>query len=115
MIQLEKISYIGIRYCLKCGDETDHELIYLDKYLKAGRCLTCNQVFDNRGILIGAYYHDFVERVLMKPFKIYKELEKSPRGIQKLWFLFRFMGQFFKEPKKELHNLHQMYKRHTFK
>ncbi|MGE5582367.1 MAG: hypothetical protein ACM3X9_07495 [Bacillota bacterium] len=115
MILLEQISYIGIRYCLKCDDETDHELIYLDKYLKAGRCLTCNQIFDNRGILIRTYYRDFVERILMKPLKIYKELEKSPWGFQKFWLFFRFIGELFKEPKKELHNFHQMYKRHAFK
>ncbi len=114
MIYLEKKSIVGIRYCLKCGDETNHELIYLDKYLKAGRCLICNQQFDNRNFLISIYYQDFVERILLKPLKIYKDLEKSPKGVKKFLVFFRYIGQIFSEPKKELNNLRQMYKRHIF-
>jgi hypothetical protein len=112
---LKETNYTGIRYCLQCGDETDHELIYLDKYLKAGRCLLCNQQFDNRGFLIRVYYHDFVERVLTKPLKIYQDLEKSPKGLKKFSLFMKYVGQIFSEPKKELRNLHQMYKRHIFK
>lgn len=111
---MEKINFVGIRYCLKCGDETEHELIYLDKYLKAGRCILCNQQFDNRGILMRIYYQDFAERVLIKPLKIYKDLKKIPKQ-KKFWLFFQYIGQFLNEPKKEFNNLRQMYKRHVFK
>lgn len=112
---MEKTSFVGIRYCLKCGDETEHELIYLDKYLKAGRCLQCNEEFDNRGFLVRVYYQDFVERTLTKSLKIYKDLKKLPKSRKRFWLFMQFIGQILKEPQKELSNLRQMYKRYHFK
>jgi hypothetical protein len=112
---LEEVNYVGIRYCIKCEEETDHELIYLDKYLKAGRCLSCNQTFDNRGILIHIYYHDLLtESILLKPLMLYQELKESTKSQRKIPLFIRFVILVLKEPKKEFSNLLQMYRRHKF-
>lgn len=112
---MEKISFMGIRYCLSCRKETDHELIYLDKYLKAGRCLSCNETFDNRGNLIRIYYHDLLlESILFKPAMLYREVENSTQSQRKITFFLKVIARFFKELKNEISNFRQMYLRHKF-
>jgi hypothetical protein len=98
------------RYCVSCQKEQEHLLIYLDKYLKSGRCLTCNQEFNNKDILFDVYVHDTPERFQKKSLRFYHDFmsprhSKSSKKISR----FRMIMDLFKVPFKEFYNVNQIW------
>ena len=109
------IQYKGFRYCLKCQEETEHILIYLDHYLKAGRCTSCGEEFNNRENLLNIYLHDMLERILSKPFRVYQEVEVSPVPSKKQIAAYnRLFKRALGKPSRELQNLSQILKKYDF-
>ena len=103
------------RYCVSCRNEHEHLLIYLDRYLKSGRCLTCNQEFNNKDILFDAYVHDTPERYHTKSLRFYRDFlspyhSKSPKNINR----FRMLLDLFKVPFKEFYNVNQIWGNYDF-
>ncbi|NLJ79459.1 MAG: hypothetical protein GX335_00320 [Firmicutes bacterium] len=90
----------GTRYCCSCQEETEHLFIYLNHYLKAGICLNCGERFTNRRNLLEIYLHDFPRRLLSKPERLYRELDKIPlRG--KKQFYQGIISRLLRKPAKE--------------
>ena len=112
---MNTIHYKGFRYCFKCQEETEHILIYLDHYLKAGRCSSCGEEFNNRENLLNIYLHDMFERILSKPYRVFQEVDVSPRpSRQQIASYNRLFRRALGKPSRELHNLGQILKRYNF-
>lgn len=112
-MQTTKIT--GIRYCFRCKEETDHELVYLEQYLKAGRCLICGAEFNNRGNLFKVYIHDLIERILTKPYRVYYEFETQPVKSKRRLSLYKDMiKRVFVKPSAEIQNLIQIWRKYRF-
>ena len=69
---MEISTYCQKRYCISCQSEQEHRFVYLDRYLKSGRCLTCNYEFNNKDSLFDIYVHDTIERMLCTPLQIFR-------------------------------------------
>ena len=103
------------RYCLSCQQETDHVLIYLDNYLKAGRCISCGEEFNNKENLLNIYLHDMVERVLSKPLRVYQKVEHWPPSPVKDISAYKgLIKGILSKPPKEFVNIVQILKEYEF-
>ncbi|MCD6427423.1 MAG: hypothetical protein J7L03_04955 [Caldisericaceae bacterium] len=64
----------AILYCIHCGKETPHELVYIGNELQKIKCLTCGmEIFFDKKKLLLTYSEDLVKRILTKPSRISKE------------------------------------------
>ena len=108
-------KYNGVRYCINCREETDHTLIYLDRYLKAGKCNDCGDEFNNRENLLDAYMKDMFERFLSKPYRVTQQYSYMPTsGKKHMLISCELMKSFFSKPAREAHNLSQIWRKQTF-
>jgi hypothetical protein len=90
-------------------------LIFLDRYLKGGRCTSCGDEFDNRENLLNVYLHDAFERFLSKPLRVYQEVEHWPPPRKKQLSTYtKLIKRAFGKPTRELQNLGQIWKRSDF-
>ncbi|MFH1487414.1 MAG: hypothetical protein ABII06_00770 [Pseudomonadota bacterium] len=109
------VHYKGLRYCLKCQEETEHVLIYLDHYLKAGRCTSCGEEFNNRENLLNIYLHDMFERILSKPFRVFQEVEVLlPPSKKQISNYNQLIKRMIGKPSREIQNLSQILKKYDF-
>ena len=109
------IQYKGLRYCLNCREESEHVLIYLDHYLKAGRCTCCGEEFNNRENLLNVYLHDMFERILSKPFRVYQEVDVWPTPSKRQITTYnQLIKRALGKPSREFQNLSQILKKYDF-
>lgn len=103
------------RYCIFCRSEQEHQFIYLDRYLKSGRCLSCNHKFNNRDDLFDVYVHDTIERILSKPLRIFRNFgrlhsaQPHPSAKKSGWIptCIKLIGD-------EVRNVHQIWSTYDF-
>ena len=108
-------KYDGIRYCLKCRKETEHTLIYLDKYLKAGKCSICGDEFNNRENLLNVYMKDMFERFLSKPYRVSLAYSYMPTSRKKhVLISCELMKSLVSKPAREARNLTQIWRKQRF-
>ena len=68
----------ALLFCLHCNKETDHTIVYKDRYLEDIKCSICgNEIRINREKLLETYTADFIDRVLTKPHRITEEMKKD--------------------------------------
>ena len=65
-------------FCLHCNKDTHHVVTYVGNTLKSIRCAQCGSEIEiRREKLIENYAVDFIERILTKPYRMTRELEKD--------------------------------------
>lgn len=64
-------------YCTHCGEETDHEITYINEEIKSVRCEQCNRTKELRVDLSKEFYKEVYERVSTKPTRITKEYQED--------------------------------------
>jgi len=65
-------------FCLNCNKETEHTMIYKDKYLEDIKCNICgNEIKVNREKLLETYTADFIDRILTKPHRMTEEINRD--------------------------------------
>lgn len=65
-------------YCLHCNRDTSHIVTYVGKTLRSIKCTECGSELEiRREKLIENYAVDFIERILTKPYRMNRELEKD--------------------------------------
>lgn len=65
-------------FCLHCNKDTPHTVTYAGKTLKSIKCAECGSEIEiRREKLIENYAVDFIERILTKPYRMTRELEKD--------------------------------------
>ena len=108
-------KYTGIRYCTNCGEETEHTLIYLDQYLKAGKCNDCSDEFNNRENLLNVYMKDLFERFLSKPYRVSQQYSNMPTSRKKhMMISCELMKSLVSKPAREARNLSQIWRKQDF-
>jgi len=94
----------GTRYCLTCCEETLHELLYVGKYLKAGRCVNCGASFENHILLLRIYLKDLMDRIVSKPYRVYSHLVMNGSWRRpSTWFTYARRAAC--KPVEEVHNI----------
>ena len=65
-------------FCLHCNKDTPHVVTYVGKILKSIKCEECGSEIEiNREKLLENYAAEFIERIITKPYRMTKELEKD--------------------------------------
>ncbi|ADL08181.1 hypothetical protein [Thermosediminibacter oceani] len=65
-------------FCLHCNKDTPHVVTYVGKILKSIKCEECgNEIEIKREKLLENYAAEFIERILTKPYRMTRELEKD--------------------------------------
>lgn len=65
-------------FCLHCNKDTPHTVVYAGKTLKSIKCTVCGSEIEiRREKLIENYAIDFIERILTKPYRMTRELERD--------------------------------------
>lgn len=68
----------ALLFCLHCNKDTEHTITYAGDIIKSIKCEECGTELElNRENIIKEYTGDFIERVLTKPHRMTKELEKD--------------------------------------
>ncbi len=105
---MELITVKQRRWCFHCQENTSHELIYLGKYLKSGKCLACNEGFNNRSLLLEAYVDDKARETLNNSVQMYEHLGKRKWFLKIIPALTLYGLTSVGRPFKELKNLRQI-------
>ena len=77
---METKTHTQKRYCVCCRKEQEHIFVYLDKYLKSSRCLTCNLEYNNKDALFDLYIHDRLERILSTALSFFQYFTGAPQS-----------------------------------
>ena len=103
------------RYCVSCRSEQKHRFIYLGRYLKSGRCLSCGYEFNNRDTLFDIYVHDMMERILTKPLRMFRKFRRLssadfPQSAERR----KFIPKCIKLVGDEIQNVNQIWGEYDF-
>ncbi|MFZ7121480.1 MAG: bh protein [Eubacteriaceae bacterium] len=71
-------------YCIHCNEETNHTIQYKNNHINQIRCKKCGiEVKIDQDYVQKHFKEEFIHRVLTKPVRITKEMEKDLTGFLK--------------------------------
>lgn len=81
---MSKNSVDAYLFCMNCDHETEHEIEYRDDQIHKITCKDCDMAVQINQEYINAHYkEDFIARVMSKPGRMTKEMEKDINGFLK--------------------------------
>jgi len=91
-------------FCENCQADTEHVLTYVGGSLTESRCKQCGKVLGlNHNALLEHYGADFLVRILTKPKRMTRELQKDLRS-----FLLSLPKRLVTKPMRVLEEIHEV-------